>query len=230
MRRPSMGFRKVVGIILIAIGSLLAWGCGPLLAQESSPHWVPFVARLVEERKDDPGRQDGPLIQATVAGVFVRSSRGVSYTRRVVSTRSALPLVGALNTAFLNDRPHQITYLIDFMNKTIRQQSDPPGDPDSAVEPISRADFDKRHAADLSLGKQMVSGVECEGYKLADPRHKGKYRGEAWFAPTLNFLLVRYSARLSFGGTTTTLVKDLEPGKEPDPSLFRLPEGFKLVK
>ena len=224
-----MGFHKAAGVILIAIGAPLAWGCVPLLAQDSSPHWVPFVARLVEEQNDDPGRQDGPLLQATIAGVYVRNSRGVSYMRRVVSTRSQR-LVGALNTAVLYDRPHQITYLIDFMNKTIRQQSDPPGDPDSAVEPISRADFDRRHAANLSLGKQMVSGVECEGYKLADARHKGKYRGEAWFAPTLNFLLVRYSARLPFGGTTTTLVKDLEPGKEPDPSRFRLPEGFKLVK
>jgi hypothetical protein len=148
----------------------------------------------------------------------------------VASTRSALPLAGALDTAFLHDRPRHIGYVIDFMNKTIRQESDPPGNPDFAVEPILRADFDTRHAADLSLGKQMVSGVECEGYKLADPRHKGKYRGEAWFAPSVDFLMVRYSARLPDGGTTTTLVKDLEPGKEPDPSLFRLPEGFKLVK
>ena len=225
-----MEFHKVVGVILIVICAPLAWGCVPLLAQDASSHWVPFVARLVEEREDDPGRQDGMSLQATIAGVFVRNSGGVSYTRRVVSTRSSLPMLGALDTAVLYDRPHQITYVIDFMNKTVKQQSDPPGNSDSAVEPISRANFDRRHAADVSLGKQIVSGVECEGYKLADPHHKGKYRGEAWFAPSVDFLMVRYSARLPGGGKVTTLVKDLEPSKEPDPSFFHLPEGFKLVK
>ena len=199
-----MGFRKVVGIILIAIGSPLAWGCAPLFAQDASPHWVPFVAKLVEERKDDPGRQDGMSTHIAISGVFVRNSRGVSYTRTVVSSRSAVPLVGALDSAILHDRPNQISYLIDFKTKTIRQQRDLLGSPDSAVVPTSRADFDKRHAADLSLGKQMVSGVECEGYKLADPRHKGKYHGEAWFAPSVDFLMIRSNAPSPGGGKITS--------------------------
>jgi len=95
---------------------------------------------------------------------------------------------------------------------------------------LSRADFERLHASDLYLGNQTVSGVECEGFKIADPRRKGKYRGESWFAPSLNFLLIRATTRLADGGEGTTLVKDLEPGKEPDPSLFRLPEDFKLEK
>jgi hypothetical protein len=80
------------------------------------------------------------------------------------------------------------------------------------------------------IGTQIVSGVECIGHKIADPRHKGKYRAEEWYAPSLNFLGVRYRGPLPNGGEVTTLFKDLEPGKEPDPSFSRLPEGFKRVK
>lgn len=228
MSRASTVFHKLVGVILIAICAPLAWRSTVLLTQDSSPHWVPFVATLVQEMYEP--LLSGPSVRGTIAGVYVRNGQGVSYTRRVASTRSALPLQGARDVAFLHDRPNHITYVIDFVRKTIKQESDAPGNPDFAAEPMSRADFERLHAADLSLGKQMVSGVECEGYKVADPRHKGKYRGEEWFAPSLNFLLIRYAGRLPDGGETTTLVKDLEPGKEPDPNLFRLPEGFKLEK
>ena len=224
-----MEFRRGVGAILITICVPPAWNCAQLLAQDSTPHWVPFVAKLVEEEVHKP--PGGMSVHVTIAGVFVRNSRGVLYRRMVASVGSDLPVQGlSLDTADLHDRPHRIRYEIDYVNKTIKRESDPSGDPDFAVGPMSRADFDRRHAADLSLGKQIVAGVECEGYKLSDPRHKGKYRGEAWFAPSVDFLLVRYSGRLSSGAAVTLEVKDLEPGKEPDPSFFRLPEGFKLVK
>jgi hypothetical protein len=140
-----------------------------------------------------------------------------------------LPLLGAVEVAILHDRPNHTSYIIDFAKKTIQRRMDPTGNPDFAAEPTSRAGFEKEHAADLHLGKQVLSGVECEGYKIADPRHKGKYNGEAWYAPSLNFLTIRYFGRLAEGGKISFLVKDLEVGKEPDPSFFHLPEGFKQV-
>lgn len=228
MSRRSMGFHRVVGAVLIAICAPLARGCALLLAQDSSPHWVPFAATLVQEVHEPA--LGGVSVSGTITSVYVRNSRGVSYTRTVATTSSAPQLRGGRDVAYLHDWSNQMTYVINFVNKTIRRKSDPSGDQDFAVEPMSRADFDRRHAADLSLGKQMLSGVECEGYKLADPHHKGKYRGEEWFAPSLDFMVVRYSGRLPDGGETTVVVKDLEPGKEPDSSFFRLPEGFKLVK
>ena len=33
----------------------------------------------------------------------------------------------------------------------------------------------------------MVSGIECEGYMLHDPQREGKFVGEVWCAPALNF-------------------------------------------
>jgi hypothetical protein len=227
MSEPSITFRKAVAI-LIAICGAPAWGCAQLLAQDSAPHWVPFVAKLVEEEVRQ--FQFGSPVQTTLEGIYVRNSRGATYRRIAISLNSALLVQGADEIANFHDRPHQITYMIDFTHKTIKPQSDPPDNPDFAVEPISGADFDRRHTADLNLGKQMIAGVECVGYKVADPHHKGKYLEEKWFAPPLNFLLVRYRGRLPDGGERTLQVKDLEPGKEPDPSIFVLPQGFQLVK
>jgi hypothetical protein len=228
MRGASIGIRKVAGVILIAIWAPSPTRPASLLAQDSNPHWVPFVAKLVQKISEPmPG---GGSVRAAITGAYVRNSQGASFTRRVVSTHSDLPVVGALDTAFLNDRPNRTIYGIDFVNKTIKQESAPSGKPEFAVEPPSRADFDRQHAADLFLGKQQVSGVECEGYKLADPRHKGKYRGEGWFAPSLSFLAVRYIHRLPNGRETTILVENLEPGKEPDPRFFILPKDFRWLK
>jgi hypothetical protein len=188
---------------------------------------VPFVAKLVEEQNYT---FNATSVRIMGEGVYVRNSRGASYSRRVLSSRSALPLRGALDVASLHDRPNHTTYIIDFGEKTIKQQSDPAGNPDFALEPTSRADFERRHAADRFLGKQMVSGVECEGYRIADPHHRGKYSGEEWFAPSLNFMAIQYRGRLPSGGEISTLLEDIKSGKEPDPSFFRLPEGFKRVK
>lgn len=226
--RAWLSIHKGVVVALIAISVPPRCGCASLLAQESTPHWVPFVARFVEEVNEPVPSL--VTVRVKTEGVYVRDSQGVSYTRRVSSTRSALPLRGAVDIAILHDRPNHTSYVIDFAKKTIQQRMDPSGNPDFAVEPLSRADFERRHAADLFLGKQVVSGVECEGYKIADPRHKGKYKGEGWFAPSLNFMMVRYHGRLPDGGEISTLLQDIEPGKEPDPSFFRLPEGFKRVK
>jgi len=227
MSRTSTGNHKLLGIALVGICALLLQGYVSLLAQDSAPHWVPFVAKLVEEHTNT---LNATSVHATIEGVYVRNSQGASYTRRAFSVRSALRVQGAINVAFLHDRPNHTTYIIDFTKKTIKQQSHPAGNPDFALEPPLRPDFERRHASDLFLGKQIVSGVECEGYKIADQRHKGKYSGEGWYVPSLNFLMVRYHGRLPDGAEMSTLLQDIEPGKEPDPSFFRLPEGFKRVK
>jgi hypothetical protein len=217
----------MASLVIIAIWTFSVLRYSSILAQNSSTYWTPFDCTLIQDQYiDAPG---GPY-RIKVEGVYARNSQGMSYNRRTASTRSPLPLVGTLDMAFFHDRPNHITYVIDFANRTIKQQSDPSGNPDFALEPPSRAVFDARHAGDLSLGKQILSGVECEGYKLADPHHNGKYNGEEWFAPSLNFLAVRYEGRPIDGRQISFVIKDLESGREPDPRFFVLPAGFKRVK
>jgi len=43
-------------------------------------------------------------------------------------------------------------------------------------------------------------------------------------------MAVQYRGRLPSGGKISTMLKDIEAGKEPDARFFRLPEGFKWVK
>jgi hypothetical protein len=45
------------------------------------------------------------------------------------------------------------TFVINSMETSVKEEIDPSGSPDFAVEPISRTDFERRHAADPFLGK-----------------------------------------------------------------------------
>jgi len=72
--------------------------------------------------------------------------------------------------------------------------------------------------------------VECEGYAIDDSRHKGEYVSEAWYAPSLNYLVIEGKSRLQDGREVTTRVEEIQAGKEPNPKYFRLPERFKMIK
>jgi hypothetical protein len=120
-------------------------------------------------------------------------------------------------------------YLLDFTRKTAREQ-DVPDTAQFGVDPMSPENFRKQHADDKVLGKATISGVECEGYGIHDPRHKGKYLSEVWYAPSLNYLVMKARARPTADQGQVSFVSDLQAGEEPDPSYFRLPAGFKVVR
>ena len=95
---------------------------------------------------------------------------------------------------------------------------------------MSREDFNKLRRQDKFLGKKVVSGIECEGYKLHDPQREGKFLGEVWYAPALNFEPVKSEYSLPGGLKTSTVIEDIQVGKEPDPQLFRIPEDFQFLQ
>jgi hypothetical protein len=206
---------------------LLAGGSGVSLGQESVPRepaptqWVPFVAEKVEESRTDYGR-------LTVAGAYVRNKDGSEYRRRTAHSTGPLPLVGATDEGILYVRPQNVTYEIDFRRKIVIRHV--AKHPDLGPEPITRDEFDKQRVTDDFLGKQVISGVECEGYRIHHGGKKKKNDPEAWFAPSLSFLVVKSQRRTSEGFDVVASIDNLEPGKEPDPAFFRLSEGFKLVK
>jgi hypothetical protein len=159
-----------------------------------------------------------------IAGIYVRDKEG-SWYRRGTARSSRLPIIGATNTALLCDRVNHKAYLLDFARKTIKplQVSD-------SDEPLSPRTFQFQRSLDKFLGKQIVSGVECEGYAIHDPRHKGKYLSEVWYAPSLNYLAIETKSRPQGDQRVTTRVEEIQVGKEPDPQYFRLPDGFKMTK
>ena len=222
-------------VVLLAIWSGTAYSA---FAQQSAPaqesahqQWIPFVAKVVEQHQIQVGQRENVTVPRIV-GVYARNSLGLTY--RLFSAASCLPLAASgADFATLYDPDKGVTYVIDFRHKTAtRVALTVAGLWEVGPHPTSREVFEQKHTEDLPLGKQVISGVECEGYGIHDPKSKKKkkFTGEAWYAPALNFVAVKTEGRTPDGGTVSTVLEDVRVGEEPEPGLFRIPEGFKLVQ
>jgi len=213
------------------VGLSLCLGCGPAAASQAeettAPQWVPFVAKWVQ--RSELQAMGGPYT-AVVSGIFVRDKEG-SWYRRSTATSTRLPMTGATDTAFLFDRVNHKYYLLDFARKTIKALQVGGGEQRwFGISPMSPQAFDQYRSQDKYLGKQIISGVECEGYAIHDPRHKGKYLSEVWYAPSLNYLAIEAKSSIHGNQKVTSRVEEVQVGKEPDPKYLKLPQGFKVIK
>ena len=212
---------------LYATLALICLGCDTAaFSQAEKPitaEWVPFVAKSVQTYEFEGLQRP---YTASTSGIYVRDKRGSWFRRATVgSMHGGLPISGYTDTAFLCDRVNHKAYFLDFSRKTIkpRQVSD-------RDQPLSPRDFDFQRSLDKPLGRRTISGVECVGYAIHDSRHKDTYVNEAWYAPSLNYLVVESKSRNLVGQNVVTRVEEIQVGKEPDPQYFRLPDGFKMIK
>jgi len=196
--------------------------------KSTTAEWVPFVANFVRTSETDVMAR---RYTVSFSGIYVRDKQGSWYRRSKAKViHGNLPLVGALDTAYLYERADNELYLIDYTRKTI--QASQAKDTDQVPlggNPMSQQTFEQYRSQDTFLGKQTISGVECEGYAIHDARHKGKYVAEVWYAPSLNYLPVETKSRYQGDQWVTTRVEDIQIGKEPDPQYFRLPDRFKGI-
>ncbi len=161
-----------------------------------------------------------------ITGVYARNSHGSTYLRRTIKKNTGpLPVVGDTDIAVLLDRPNRLTYIIDFVQKTVRKV--PATGSNSEANPPSREQFATTHAGEESLGKQVISGVECEGYRAPVPKFK-KHFSETWYAPSLNFIVVKMSGYNVQKDPVESVLENIQLGP-PDPNLFRPPQGFREV-
>lgn len=65
---------------------------------------------------------------------------------------------------------------------------------------------------------------------LHDPQREGKFVGEVWCAPALNFEPVKSEDSFSKRLKMSTVIEEIQGGKEPDPQLFRIPAGFQFLQ
>lgn len=85
------------------------------------------------------------------------------------------------------------------------------------------------------LGKQLISGLEAEGTRdsvIYNPDVFGNNRKvtierEFWYSPKLGFNLISKRSDPRIGTQTFTVTNLIL--SEPDPKLFELPEGYKVV-
>jgi hypothetical protein len=194
----------------------------------AASQWIPFVATLTESNRS---ARPGPPVTLEQSGVYVRDSSGRSFNRRNANlVGSTLATNGPTFVAFLFDRPNGISYTIDFSARKIKKEMVRSMETGLLPNPITRETFDGNHLGDEFLGKMLISGVECEGFKRSINHRKGWDDLEEWFAPSLDFFVVKAHGHLSHGNEVSILLSDIHVGQEPDPKYFRLPEGFKLVK
>ena len=76
----------------------------------------------------------------------------------------------------------------------------------------------------------MIGGVWCVGWKVpaGGPNYPG---GEIWVAPSLNYEPVENTVlEREVDALIKMHLEDIQVGKEADPELFRIPEGFQMVE
>ena len=204
--------------------------CAQQLHESPSAQWTPLAARFIE--RDQTWTEHGLPETLEFSGIYFRDRCGSWYRRLQVASRlNLLRVVGGADSALLYDRPNHTMYTLDFTRGTIRKQLvDATALPDFAPTPMSQQVFEAEHSQDKFLGKKRMAGVECAGYALRDERRKGKYVAEMWYAPALAFLAVAAKSHFKGNQDITTLLEDIQPGKDPDPQFFTLPVDLKPVK
>ena len=215
----QLTFAIVVGITFVAIDVVTA------VAQEAPHSWIPLSAKLTRRIWVDlPGEG---TVTVGWEGIYARDSQGRIFNRATLThPGSPTPVRGSTDTGTIRDLPGHILYMVNYsLRRYYKRKMDPSLD---KPEPQTGDEFDKLHAGETYLGKQVISGVECEGYQVPVPKYK-KHFNETWYAPSLNFLVVRWTGYNPMKQKVETLLQNIQAGTEPDSTLFLVPSGFQEV-
>ena len=210
-----------VGIALTTLTFLLCacvWA-NLSYSQQNTTVWVPFMAKKVE-RLYVPSSSGEKLVRESIE-LVARNSDGSFFFADVHGLRRSV-----------RDGRTGDSYDIDYANKTVtlhRSYSPAPSRPPTGEEY-------KHVPPGRSLGTRTISGVECIGIKERASRGD-EQTTETWVAPSLNFEVIETtvldpSARKWLGNTmilSEVVLEDIHVGRQPDPRLFRIPEGFQKL-
>jgi hypothetical protein len=217
----TIKIRVIRTLVLVAL-ALIVLAFSPGLPGGSGP-WVPFVAQRIARLYRISGA--GKTLIQEVSEVWLRNSQGSLYLRKTPIV-SELPQV-AYEKAMLSDATTGTTYMLDYAAKTIRIVGK--GKP---VVPPTSASFSSDMPQDRFVGKKTIAGVECLRWRMvwADSaaHAAGEPGGEMCFAPSLNFAPIE-AVESDGAMESDTEVTSIQPGEEPDPKLFQLPEGFTMA-
>ena len=210
-----------VGVLLFLISSTPV-----CMAQSERQVWVSFTAKVVQNYETKVSPTEATRVE--LRGVFARNGNGSEYSR-LTQTKDVnfIPVGPTVDFADVYDRQKRSAYIIDFQHKTIQKGAFIR--PGVTTEPITRLQFDAARKGETPLGRQTISGVDCEGFRVPAPKFK-KQDDETWYAPSLNFVVVRSTHHSEKRQLVTTQFEDIRVGVEPDPAIFRLPDGFKVVQ
>ncbi len=106
----------------------------------------------------------------------------------------------------------------------------------TTVETVSRMS-DGTIVKTESLGTQTIAGVTAEGRRSTTTRPAGSFLGNDRPVTTVGETWIHRGTRVTLlsrnqnpgGGESTTTMEDFSTA-EPDPTLFKVPRGYKIVK
>jgi hypothetical protein len=189
-----------------------------VLAQSSQTGpWIPLVAKRTARVYQDSA--NGMILTSESTGNYFRDRAGSVY-QRDLSVLGARPD----SIAHFEDLQEGKVYEINYPSKTatvigelgmMRPR-----------QPLTADEFREQFASAQWIGKKVISGVECEGYRIL-PGAGGSTQGEMWVAPSLNFLPVQHKIIDREHHAEIVLVLDeIHAGVDPDPGFLKVPEGF----
>jgi hypothetical protein len=217
----TLNIRVIRALVLVAL-ALIVVEFSPGLPGGSGP-WVPFVAqRIARLYRISPS---GKKLIGEASEVWLRNSQGSLYLRRTPIV-SEVP-EAAYEKAMLVEATTGTTYMLDYAAKTIRILRK--GKP---LVPVTPASFSSSMPQDRFIGKKTIAGVECLQWRMVSAdslvHTAGEPGGEMCFAPSLNFAPIE-SVDSDGAMESQMEVTSIQPGQDPDPKLFQLPDGFTTV-
>jgi hypothetical protein len=134
--------------------------------------------------------------------------------------------VGRAPVGVLQDSRAGVDYEIDYAaRRALMRRRLPAGEAWTPPSPPTAESWAAHHLPELYLGKKVVNGIECEGW-----RNSGAVGGEQWIAPSLNYSYVLITI-LQTGKhfEHDFSLQDIQVGEIPDPKLFKVPSNFTVV-
>jgi hypothetical protein len=211
-----VGFAIFAGLMSMPFVFAAAQAPAPAMTAAA---WVPFSAEQVEIHRGPKPYADGPAPERC-DGQYAQSAAGETYTHG-----------GCSILATIIDRHNRVRWELDLSLKTARRFNiDPRHYAVFAEQPLTPEAFAQTHAEDRALGKKVISGVECEGFEIQPGKAGGQYRrAEVWYAPSLNYVAVKFHFASPDGGDVTVTLDHIETGRPPDPALFQVPPDFRIT-
>ena len=225
-----MNYRIVAGLelLMVIFAAHLAAQSPPTVLPPS--RWIPFTAKMSEwysvwTSGAEVGGGRYKVVQ--LKGVYAQNESGATYE---FWSQPLTPLASLPNLSVLIDRPTHARWEIDHNLLNVRRSDlKLRGHPEFSVEPMTWEVFLKSHADDESLGRRIVSGVECVDYRIRNSETPLRmYREEICFAPSLNFQPIKYHHMYPEGKDVRMKLEKIQIGV-PDPKMFQVPAGFRSL-
>ena len=177
--------------------------------------------------------RDGTIVNQKTLSAIARDRQGRIFNERrpfVPATDAAMPPILSIH---LYDPQTRTNTFIDPQNRVVWQNT--LNRPPSTTPPVIGSSPGSPYVKEEDLGTQKMQGVDVHGIRdtqtvpaEANGGKEIKVVDEYWYSEDLrlNLLVIHKDPR---SGEQTTTVTQVDRG-EPDPSIFEIPSGYKLIQ